>query len=318
MSHHVVLLAYDGLATFEFGLAAEVFGLPRPELSPWYSCAVAAADPPPLRAVGGVRVLVDAGLEALEQADTIIVPGWRGIDTPVPEALVDALVAAHRRGCRLVSLCSGVVVLAAAGVLDGKRAATHWRYAARVGERFPALRVDADVLYVDEGQVLTAAGSAAGLDLLLHIVRQDFGSAVAASVAKRLVIAPFRDGGQAQFVDQPIQPRGAAVARAMEWALTQLVHGPIPVAALARAVHMSPRSFHRKFVAATGQSPADWLTRARVDHARAALEGGPATLQEVSDAAGFGSVDALRHHFQRVLGVSPAAYRRRFRAPAAG
>ncbi|MFZ2870855.1 DJ-1/PfpI family protein, partial [Zavarzinia sp.] len=185
----VVALAYDGLCTFEFGLAVEVFGLPRPEMGPdWYRFAVASVDPGPLRATGGVRLLVDGGLEMLDQAGTIIVPGWRGADVPVPEALREALRRAAGRGARLLSICSGVFVLAAAGLLEGRRATTHWRYAARLAAAYPAIMVDADVLYVDEGQVLTSAGSAAGLDLCLHLVRRDFGAEAANRVARRLAV----------------------------------------------------------------------------------------------------------------------------------
>ncbi len=192
----VVVLAYDGLCTFEFGVAVEIFGLPRPEMGPdWYRFAVAGLDPGPMRAEGGVRLLADGGLELLERAGTIVVPGWRGADEPVPGALATALRAAAARGARILSICSGVFVLAAAGLLDGRRATTHWRHAEALAARHPGIRVTPDVLYVDEGPILTSAGSAAGIYLCLHLVRRDFGPAAANAVARRLVVPPHRDGG---------------------------------------------------------------------------------------------------------------------------
>ena len=192
----VVVLAYDGLCTFEFGVAVEVFGLPRPEMGPdWYRFAVAGLDPGPMRAEGGVRLLADGGLDLLERAGTLVVPGWRGADEPVPEALSTALRAAAARGARILSICSGVFVLAAAGLLDGRRATTHWRHAEALAARHPGIRVTPDVLYVDEGPILTSAGSAAGIYLCLHLVRRDFGPAAANAVARRLVVPPHRDGG---------------------------------------------------------------------------------------------------------------------------
>ena len=201
----MVALAYDGLCTFEFGVAVEIFGLDRPEMGEaWYRFRVAAIEPGPLRAAGGIRVESDGGLRLIERAGTIIVPGWRGADCPVPERLLAALRRAHKRGARLVSFCSGVFVLAATGLLDGKRATTHWRYAERLARAYPAISVVPDVLYIDEGNLLTAAGSAAGIDLSLHLIRRDWGAAAANSVARRLVVQPHRDGGQAQFIEAPV------------------------------------------------------------------------------------------------------------------
>jgi len=193
----VVALAYDGLCTFEFGVAVEIFGLPRPELGErWYRFAVAAVDEGELRATGGIRIMTDGGLDLLNSADIIIIPGWRGVDTAVPEALCQALAAAHARGCRVMSICSGVFVLAASGLLNGRRATTHWRYTPVLRERFPAITVLEDALYYDEGTILTSAGSAAGIDLCLHVVQQDYGTEVANTVARRLVVQPHRDGSQ--------------------------------------------------------------------------------------------------------------------------
>src|SRR5580704_16839145 len=205
MTHKVVALAYDQLCTFEFGCVVELFALPRPELTvPWYEFSVCAAERGPLRAAGGIEVRVAHGLKALEQADTIVIPGWRAPDEPPPAALLTRLRAAFARGARLCSICSGVFVLAAAGLLAGRRATTHWRYLERLRARYPQVRVEANALYVDEGRLLTSAGSAAGLDMLLHLVRRDHGAKIANQVAQRLVIAPHREGDQAQFVPRPV------------------------------------------------------------------------------------------------------------------
>lgn len=315
----VVALAYDGLCTFEFGVAVEVFGLPRPEMGPgWYRFAVAAAEPGPLRAAGGVRVLCDGGPELLEEAGTIVVPGWRGADAPVPAAIREALARAHARGARVLSLCSGVFVLAAAGLLAGKTCTTHWRYAAALAAAHPDLTVRPDVLYVDEGDVLTAAGSAAGIDLCLHLIRRDFGAEAANSVARRLVVPPHREGGQAQFVEAPVpRPREGARLGPLLDALRARLDRPHTIASMAREAGMSARTFLRRFKAATGLAPAEWLLAERLARARTLLETTDAPLDDVAAAAGFGATATLRHHFRTRLGVSPGAYRRRFRGAAA-
>src|SRR6201997_5178877 len=219
MSHRVVAVAYDRLCTFEFGCAVELFALPRPELPvKWYEFAVCAAERAPLRAAGGIELRVRHSLRLLDSADTIVIPGWRDPDETPPPALCAKLRVALARGARLCSICSGVFVLAAAGVLDGRRATTHWRYAAQLAARYPRVLVEPNALYVDEGQVLTSAGSAAGLDMLLHLVRRDFGAKIANQVAQRLVVAPHREGGQAQFVPRPVasDERGR-LARLLDW-----------------------------------------------------------------------------------------------------
>src|SRR5215467_416563 len=223
-SRRVVAIAYEGLCTFEFGIAVEVFGLPRPELDvQWYRFRVCSFEPGPVRATGGFLLYAAAGPAALRWADTIIIPGWRGDDEQPPDALLRALRAAHRRGARLVSICSGAFVLAAAGLLDGKRATTHWRYVDQLKARFPNVQVEPDVLYVDEGSILTSAGSAAGLDLCLHLVRLDYGAEVANSVARRLVIPPHRDGGQAQYIpDSFHQGASGGLAALLQWAQAHL------------------------------------------------------------------------------------------------
>jgi AraC family transcriptional activator FtrA len=310
----VVAIAYDGLCTFEFGVAVEVFGLPRPEMGPdWYRFAVAGIDDGEMRATGGVRFVVDGGLELLSQASTIIVPGWRGMDTTVPSDLSDALNAAHDRGARILSICSGVFVLAAAGLLSGKRATTHWRYTDALKARFPDILVTPDVLYVDEGSVLTSAGSAAGLDLCLHLIRRDYGTAAANMVARRLVVPPHRDGGQAQFITQAV-PRAHESSRLGPLLDHMRTHlgGDHTVEALATRAGMSTRTFLRRFDAATGMTPARWLLAERLSRARDLLETSPASVETVAEIAGFGTAATLRHHFRKHLSTTPAAYKEAF------
>jgi AraC family transcriptional activator FtrA len=311
----VAVLAYDGLCTFEFGVAYEVFGLPRPEMGgDWYRYAACAIEAGPLRAAGGLTVVVDAGMDVLAEADLVVVPGWRGIDQPVPADLIAALQRAHMRGAHVLSLCSGIAVLAASGLLDGKLATTHWRYAAAIQSRFPAIRLDPGRLYVDEGNVLTAAGSAAGIDLCLHVVRRDFGPDAANSVARRLVVPPHRDGGQAQFIERPM-PREHEAARLgplIDW-LRQTLAEPHRIEAIAARSGMSQRTFQRRFEETTGLPPGEWLVAERVRLAREQLERNRnTTLDDVAAVCGFGSLETMRHHFRRRVGVSPAAYRARF------
>src|SRR5688500_2197138 len=320
--HRVACLAFEGLAPFELGVAAEAFALARPELGAerWYEFALCAPEPGPLRVVGGFEVVAPHGLEALGRADTVIVPGVPDPHVDPPEPVLDALRAAHARGARMVSICSGAFALAAAGLLDGCEAATHWRYAALLAERFPAVRVDADVLYLDGGSVLTSAGTAAGIDLCLHLVRADHGAEVANRVARRMVVAAHRDGGQAQFIERPV-PRAEAgdpVGRAIEHALANL-GAPLAVADLARRAHLSPRQLERRFLAATGTSPGRWLTGQRVQASLPMLESGAESVEAVAGAVGF-TPAGYRRQFRARLGISPAVYRQRFRAarPAAG
>ncbi len=316
----VAVLAYDGLCTFEFGVAYEVFGLPRPELgTAWYRYSVCGVEPGPLRAAGGLTVTADRGLDVLDQADLIIVPGWRAIDAPVPPPLIERLVAAHRRGARLMSLCSGVAVLAATGLLDGRRATSHWRYVAALTAQYPAIRFEAAGLYVDEGDLLTAAGSAAGIDLCLHVVRRDHGAEAANSVARRLVVPPHRAGGQAQFIPAPVarDQEAGRLGAVIEYMRARLAE-PITVAALARRAGMSERTFHRRFQAFTGEPPGEWLTSIRVARACELIERVPtAPLDEVAMLCGLGSAGNLRQQFRARLGITPNAYRASFSGIAA-
>lgn len=312
----VVAPVYDGLCTFEFAIAAEVFGLPRPEIgSHWYRFASAAIEPGPLRAHGGLIVTADGGPELLEQADLIVIPGWKGAQTPVPDALAKRLRTAWERGARLASICSGAFVLAATGLLDGRRAATHWRYAETLRQHYPAIEVDAQVLYAESERIFTSAGSAAGIDLMLHLVRSDFGVEAANSVARRLVMPPHRSGGQAQFIKRPVptdtQHRLAGVLEQVRSDLA--AHWSVERMAL--AANMSPRTLIRRFTETTGQTPAQWLIAERVAEAQRLLEGSTLPVERIAHAVGFASMQALRHHFQAQLQLAPRDYRRMFAAP---
>lgn len=308
----VVVLAYNGLCTFEFGVAVEVFGLPRPEMGDdWYRFAVASIEEGELRATGGIRMLADGDLALLEEASMVVIPGWRGVEEPVPQALCAALRQAHQRGCRLLSICSGVFVLAAAGLLDGRRATTHWRYTARLRDAFPAISVVEDVLYQDEGDILTSAGSAAGIDLSLHVVRRDYGTEAANSVARRLVIPPHRDGSQTQQFSRP-------VARLREsqrlGQLFDYLHQHLAlnhsVSSLARKAGMGQRTFLRRFQEATGTTPARWLLNERLIRARDYLENSRLSIDSIAEQTGFACSATLRHHFRQHFALSPAQYRK--------
>lgn len=309
----VAILAYDGLCTFEFGIAVEVFGLARPEFDfPWYAHQIVAVDEGPMRATGGIQVLANGGMELLDSARTIIVPGWRDRQAPVPQALLAALRQAHARGARLLSICSGVFVLAATGLLDGRRATTHWRYTGELAERFPNIQVDPDVLYVDSGQLITSAGSAAGIDACLHLVARDFGTQVANSVARRLVMSPQRTGGQAQFIPTPVSPTSRSdLSRVMQWARLRL-HEPLEVRDLASEAAMSERTFLRRFTEASGQSPKTWLQHQRLARARELLESTVQNTDQIAEQCGYRSVESFRVAFRSVVGVPPSVYRERF------
>jgi len=311
--HLVVALAYDRLCTFEFGCAVELFALERPELGvDWYDFAVCAVEQGPIRAAGGITVQAPFQPELLALADTIIIPGWRDADEMPPPQLLAWIRAAHARGARLCSICSGVFVLAAAGVLDGQRATTHWRYAERLAQRYPRIAVQPDQLYVDNGQVITAAGSAAGLDMLLHLVRRDYGGKVGNLVAQRLVVAPHREGGQAQFVPRPMaQDEQGRLSRLMDW-LRRHPAQSHTVASMAQRAAMSPRTLQRQFQQATGLGPVEWLIRERVAIVKDLLEEPDVPLAQIAERAGFGSEESLRHHFRRLVATTPGAYRKRF------
>lgn len=310
----VVAIVYDGLCTFEFSIVAEVFGLSRPEMGEgWYRFASAAIEPGVLRAQGGLEFQAHHDLAVLDEADLIVVPGWKGVNSEVPGYLLDRLRAAWQRGARLASICSGAFVLAATGLLGGQRATTHWRYAGALAQRHPDIEVDASVLYVCGQRVFTSAGSAAGIDLMLHIVREDFGIFAANSVARRLVMPPHRHGGQAQFIERPVALDGdARLAKLLE----QIRKDPTQrwsVGDMAQTAAMSTRTFLRRFIETTGLAPTEWLAMVRVEEAKRLLETTSLHVERVASEAGFGSVQALRHHFMAKVGVAPREYRAAFR-----
>lgn len=308
----VAVLVYDGLATFEYGIAAEIFGLPRPEMGEdWYRMVTCAIEEGPLRAAGGIFISANATLDALDEAGTIVVPGWKTHKAP-PEALVLALQRASARGARIVSICSGAFALAGAGLLDGRSATTHWRYADAFKSAFPNVTLVPEVLYVDEGNVLTSAGSAAGIDLLLHIVRRDFGADAANSVARRLVMPAHRDGGQAQFIERPVPKRPNGRLTFLLDSMRARLNQTMTVSDLAAQAAMSERTFLRRFKEMTGLTPAAWLLEERLTAAKQMLEGPALPVEEIAVTAGFGSAATMRMHFRKSVGIGPTEYRRRF------
>jgi transcriptional regulator GlxA family with amidase domain len=303
MRHHVVVLALEWVVPLDLAIPAQVFGNYRE--APYRVTVCAPA--PEIQTTAGFTVMAQAGLEALADADTVIVPGFFPHLEPPAGPVLDALRDAR---ARMVSICTGAFALAAAGILDGRRATTHWRDAADLAARYPRITVEPNVLYVDEGDMLTSAGVASGLDLCLHILRRDHGAALANAIARRIVVPPHRDGGQAQYVEQPL-PSGGSLAATRAWALERL-HEPLTVKDLAAHAHVSERTFARRFHAETGVAPLQWLLAQRVDAARAALEAGDASVDEIAHRCGFGTAANLRKHFRRHVATTPTAYRRAF------
>ncbi|MCG7593216.1 helix-turn-helix domain-containing protein [Mycobacterium sp. PSTR-4-N] len=314
--HTVAILAYDGMTGFESGLAAEIFGIT--ELNerfsagisePWYSVQL-CAESPEVRLLGGATVRTSYGLAELAGADTVVIPSVGNIDAPASAALIEAVRAADQRGARLVSICSGAFALAEAGVLDGRSATTHWLYADVLQRRYPNIEIDRTPLYVDNGRVLTSAGCAAGLDLCLHIVRSDHGAAVANDVARRLVIAPHRAGGQAQYIETPVPAPSAdgRVAAAMAWALEHL-DTAITLDDMAAQSAMSRRSFLRQFAKATGSTPIKWLTEQRIQASLPLLESSVLSVEQIAARVGFESPVTYRYHFVRQMHTTPSEYR---------
>lgn len=314
----LLILAYDGLCLFEFSTALETLGTPPSGWEDrWYDVTVVSVDGPPLRSGGGLQLAIDGGLELLDKADTIVVPGWRAVSEPVPDTLVKALRRAQQRGCRFVSICTGSFVLAAAGLLDGRRATTHWQHAEFFSASYPAVQVEPSVLYVDEDDVLTSAGCAAGLDVCLHLIRRDFGPAAANRVAQRMVVPPHRQGGQAQFVHQPLPVRENAALAPLLDALRSRIEADINIDALAAEARMSRRTFLRRFHDTTGTTPGEWLLGLRLERAKSLLETTGISIELVAQGSGFGSAETLRHHFRARMGTSPTAYRQQFSSLAA-
>ncbi len=306
---YVAALALPRVVAFDLAIPAQVFG--HVEERDHYAFSVCAPEAGPVPSTTGYALQASLGLEGLAAADMVIVPGYAPRDPP-ESTVIDALRAAAARGARVISVCTGAFALAAAGLLDGRRATTHWQDADELARRYPAVDVDPDVLYIDSGQIMTSAGVAAGIDLCLHIIRSDLGAERAARIARRMVVAAHRDGGQAQFLRRPFPAAGAGLADTCAWALRRLAE-PITIAELARHAGWSPRSFARRFVAETGTTPLRWLTAQRLLEARRLLESTDLSIEDVASRSGLGTAANLRLHLARDAATSPTAYRRVYR-----
>jgi transcriptional regulator GlxA family with amidase domain len=306
----VAVLVLEGAKPLDVGIPAQVFST-RPSMP--YEVDVCGAAPGLVTGGDGLSYHVEHGLEALKWADIVFIPGYRFPDRDdPPRAVLDALVAAHERGARLAAISTGAFALAATGLLDGKRATTHWHYTRALEARHPLVRVDENVLFVDEGSVLTSAGAASGIDLCLHILRGDLGVAASNHTARRLVAAPYRSGGQAQYVPRSVpEPLGERFAGTREWVLRHLGE-PLTLEALADHAAVSPRTFSRRFVEDTGYTPMQWVMRARIDVARELLERSQLSIEQIAADVGLGTGANLRMHFQSILGTTPMQYRRTF------
>ncbi|MFD7917922.1 helix-turn-helix domain-containing protein [Streptomyces sp. NPDC059740] len=312
--HRVLALVRPPQSTFELGCAAEVFGIPRGGLTTRYTFAVCTEEPGPVATLAGYTLHVTDGLAALDHADTVIVPGWLPVGEPPSPAVVRALREAHSRGVRVVSICSGAFALAHAGLLDGRRATTHWARTAELAARYPAVRVDPDVLYVDHGDVATSAGAGAGIDLCLHLLRTDHGARYASQVARHMVMPPHREGGQQQYAAPPHPTQiDGTLAPLLAWATGRLGE-PLSLDDLAAQAGLSARTLARRFADQLGTSPGQWLLARRIDAARELLESSDLPLDGVARHVGLSSATNLRRRFHSALGTTPGAYRRAFRA----
>jgi transcriptional regulator GlxA family with amidase domain len=311
----VVGLCLEGLVAFDLAAPAQAFGgAARANGAPFYDFSTCSIGGEPVRTTSGFTVTPTGDLGALRRAGTIVVPGYVGILEPPPQEVLEALRAASRRGARLISVCTGAFALAYAGLLDRRRATTHWGFAEELARRFPAVRVEAGSLFVDEGEVLTSAGLSAGIDLSLHVIRRDHGVAAGERVARHMVAPPYRDGGQAQFFDPPEAPAGGngSLEPTRRWAGERLAE-PLDVAAMARHAGVSPRTFARRFREETGTTPLQWLLSRRVLEARRLLEETDLPIEAVAWRSGFGTAASLREHFRRLTATTPSAYRSSFR-----
>lgn len=312
-SHHVAILVLPSVVLFDLAVPLQIFGYPRPDAGAMrYRVSLCGPRPGPVVTAMGFPVVVPHGLAPLARAATIVVVGVDDTEQQVPASVCRALRQAHARGARLVSICTGAFVLAAAGLLDGRRATTHWLDVPQLRARYPAIDVDANVLYVDEGSILTSAGLAAGIDLCLHIVRSDHGAAVANTVARRLVVPAHRAGGQAQFIPRAVPQQSGSLEAVRVWARAHL-DAVVTVPVLAARAHLSTRQFIRRFRGETGLPPLQWLLLERVREAQALLENTDLAVEQVARRSGFGSAMSMRGHFHRHIGVSPASYRLAFR-----
>ncbi|MCT7661776.1 GlxA family transcriptional regulator [Mycobacterium deserti] len=309
--HRVAALVREPQGPFELACVTEVFGAHR--LSARYKLVVCSDTPGTMVTTAGYAMTVTEGLGALEAADTVVIAGWRPFDAPVPPAVVDALSSAHDRGCRLATICTGAFALAQTGLLDGRRATTHWAAATDLQKRFPRVDVDPDVLYVDHGDVATSAGAGAGIDLCLHLVRNDHGAAFAAEVARHMVMPPHREGGQAQYAARPATSAPPpSLAALLDWVAGRLDQ-PITLDDMARRLHISPRTLARRFAEQLGVSPGQWLLAQRINAARALLEETDLPVDAIATRVGLASATNLRRRFHAAVHTTPAAYRRAFR-----
>ncbi|NWF24729.1 helix-turn-helix domain-containing protein [Streptomyces sp. PKU-EA00015] len=316
MMRNVVALVGDRAAAFELGVICQVFGLDRSDDGlPVYDFAVCAPRPGLVATTSGFSIHVEYGLERMTNADLVTVPAWPDLDRPVLPSIAEALRDAVVRGARVLSVCTGVFPLAMAGLLDGRRAATHWQFADQLAEQYPSVRVERDVLYVEDGPILTSAGAAAGIDACLHMVRREYGAATANALARRMVVPAHRSGGQAQYVEMPVPEvgNGYELSDLLDWMQAHLER-PLTVDMLASRARMSPRTLARRFKAATGTTPHRWLLDQRLHRAEQLLESSDLPVEAVATRSGFGSADALRHHFTARRGVGPLAHRRSFQS----
>jgi transcriptional regulator GlxA family with amidase domain len=316
----VAVLVFNRAPMFEASVPVSVFGVDRSDMGvPRFTVLAVAADPGPLTTTAGIQIVAPYGLDALETAATIVVPTWRGPAERPPRQALAALKAAHADGATVVGLCLGAFVLAAAGLLDGRRAATHWMYAPALAAAYPAVCVDSSVLFVDHGDILTSAGTAAGIDACLHLVRREFGAQIASTIARRMVVPPQRSGGQAQYIDRPLPEPGTGdpLADVLTYALQHLDDADLDVDALAVRAVMSRRSFDRRFRDLTGTSPLQWLLTQRIMLAERLLETTSLSIDTIARQTGFTNGVALRPHFRRVVGIAPQAYRDAFQTRSA-
>ena len=309
----VAVVAFDRMSPFHLSVPCVVFGESHPG-GPQFQLRVCQVEPGPLRTTAGFEVVTQHGLESLDLASTIIVPSWRDPAERPPQALLDALVAAHVRGVSVVGLCLGAYVLAEAGLLDGRRATTHWAYKDDFSKRYPAVALNADVLYIEDGNLITSAGTAAGIDCCLHMVRQRYGSESANRIARRLVVPPHRQGGQAQFIDQPLPStaRSTRLCGLLDEVRANL-HLPHTLDSLAGTVVMSRRTFTRQFRQTTGATVGEWLVSERLALAQRLLEHSDQSIERIAALAGFGTSASLRQLFKRAFGVSPSNWRQTFK-----
>ena len=305
MGHRIAVLALEEVVAFDLATPFQLLGRD-------YELTLCATEPGPVQTTSGFPLVASHGLAALAEAGTIVVPGFDPQEWPPPQQALDALCTAHKRGARLASICTGAFALAAAGLLDGRRATTHWRYAAQLAELCPQAHIDPDVLYVDDGDLLTSAGVAAGIDLCLHLLRRDHGVGAANKAARQTVVAPHRAGGQAQFIQRAVPPTDDGSLEATRAYALQRLDEPLTVTQLARHACTSERTFNRRFRAETGTTPLRWLHAQRVDHARRLLEASELPVETVAQRCGFGSAAILRQHFRRATSTTPTAYRRTF------